>query len=114
MNPADNLAIRESALSAIGLPSTAAPSGISISACVMATRRPDPSARVDIGRRLAEKTRTTMGEKLGGRLPTGIIEARVGSSDEASCEDQPGGQVRSAFIDGTRCYRLEIRVITDE
>jgi hypothetical protein len=114
VNTVDNLAIRESALSAIGLPSTAALSGISISACVMATRRPGPAARVDIGRRLAEKTRTAASEKLDGRLPTGIIEARVESSDEASCEDQPGGRVLSAFIDGTRCYRIEIRVVTDE
>jgi hypothetical protein len=114
VNADDNLAIRESALSAIGLPSTAASSGTSISACVLATRRPDRAARVDIGRRLAEKMRTAMSEKLAGRLPTGIIEARIGSSDEASCEDQPGGGVRSAFIEGTRCYRLDIRVVTDE
>jgi hypothetical protein len=113
MNAADNLAIRESALSAIGLPSTAAASGISVSACVMASRRPDRAARVKIGRKLAEQARTLMSEKLAGREPTGIVHARVESSDEASCEDPPACGVRSAFIEGARCYRLRVRVVSD-
>ena len=114
MSAAHNLEIRESALSSIGLPSIAATSGIPISVCVMATRRPDRAERVDIGRRLAEKMGTAMSAKLAGRLPTGIIEARIEGSDEASCEDGPGGGVRSAFIEETRCYRLDIRVVVDE
>lgn len=114
MHEADELVIRDSALSLIGLPTRNAISGVAISACVMAPRDPDEGMQVRIGRMLGERARSVMSEMLTGRTPTGIIDARIAGSDEASCEDPLGEGVRSAFIEGQRCYRLDLRIVVDE
>jgi hypothetical protein len=114
MDKTAELVIRDSALSVIGLPTTDATSGVAISACVLAPRDPDEGMQVSIGRMLGERARSAMSETLAGRTPTGISGARLAGSDEASCEDPPGGGVRSAFIEGKRCFRLDLRIVVDE
>jgi hypothetical protein len=113
---ASQLAIRDSALSLIGIPPGNGARGATqtITACVMAVREPDEGARIDIGRQLGEQAKDLMSEELGKRHPTGIVEARLVPSDEASCEDPPGCGVRNAFIEGECCYRLILQVVTDE
>jgi hypothetical protein len=80
----------------------------------MASREPDEGAQIDIGRKLGEQARSLMSEELGHSTPTGIVDARLVQSDEASCEDPPGCGVRNAFIEGECCYRLTLKVLTDE
>jgi hypothetical protein len=109
MNAADNIAIRDSALSSIGLPPGIGRTKVAISTCVLSARDPDEGMRVNIGRMLAERAITAMSERFGDRIPMGVVDARVRSSDEASCEDFTGA-IRSAFIDGDRCYRLYLRI----
>jgi hypothetical protein len=113
MDSAAERAIRDSALSLIGLPNRTAADGVAVSVCVLADREPDEAMQVTIGRTLAERANAAMAEKLAGRVPTGISDARIAGSDEASCEVRPG-EIRSAFIEGGRCYRLDLRVVADE
>jgi hypothetical protein len=110
VNAADNIAIRDSALSLIGLPSGIGRTKVAISTCVLSTRDPDEGMRVNIGRVLGERAMTAMSDSLGNRIPVGVVDARVRSSDEASCKDLTEGRVRSAFIEGERCYRLYLRI----
>ena len=116
MEVVSQLAIRDSALSLIGIPLGVGTLGDAqtISACVMAAREPDEGARIDIGRKLGEQAKALMSEELGHRTPTGIVDARLVPSDEASCEDPPGCGVRNAFIEDGCCYRLTLKVVTDE
>jgi hypothetical protein len=112
----NQLGIRDSALSALGIPPGNGPLGSqqTISACVMAAREPDDGDRIEIGRRLAEQARKLMSDALGGRAPTGITSAELVANDEASCEDPPGEGVRNASVEGGCCYRLILKIVTDE
>jgi hypothetical protein len=110
------LGIRDSALSFLGIPPGNGTRGgaWTISACVMGGREPNPGERIAIGRKLGEQAQSLMADEMGNRTPTGIVDARLAVSDEASCEDPPGCGVSNAFIEGGCCYRLNLKVITDQ
>ena len=107
MDDATRQTILESALGLLGLPTIERQQGgVEVVATVLADREPDEAMRVSIGRVLAERARADLPANASG-----VVDARVDSSDESDCEDLEG-RTGNAFVRGERCYRLILMAVS--